>query len=142
MSVGDSGRRRARRPRPPRLADSAGWIALTSLTAGGVALVIALVMVATTADVLRTAATAQTAADAAALAAAGASPLVGGAGDARRQAERMATRNGAELSRCDCGALDAAGVSVTAEPRLALVRLALPRVHARSRAELRAADDP
>lgn len=115
---------------------------MTALVTAGVAFVVALVVVAATADVLRTAATARTAADAAALSAVGASPLVGGPGNPRDRARDVAERGGAVLVDCVCGAPDMAEVTVAVEPRLAIVRLAQPVVQARSRAELRPAHDP
>jgi hypothetical protein len=117
-----------------------GWIALTTIVwAGALSLLLCLLLAAVT-DVLATQARAQTAADAAALAAVGSSPLIGGDGEPESQARRLSQTNQATLERCSCLDLLEAEVTVSAAPRLRLVRLALPKVRAQARAELQAVE--
>jgi murein DD-endopeptidase MepM/ murein hydrolase activator NlpD len=127
----------------------AGAIALLVLAGGGLAMLIALVLVVTVADVFISRGQAQLAADAAALAAMGqvAAGEVTTFGSGTRDADvavarRLASANGGELVEC-CGDDPARReVVVTVAPRSALLRAILPRVRARAAAALEAIAPP
>jgi murein DD-endopeptidase MepM/ murein hydrolase activator NlpD len=140
---GDAGRVRSL----PAARD-AGAIALLVLAGGGLAMLIALVVVITVADLVISRGQAQLAADAAALAAMGhvAAGAVTGPGrvdDADTAvARRLALRNGGELIACCGDDPDRREVVVTVAPRSALLRSVLPRVQARAAAALEAVAPP
>lgn len=126
-----------------------GSAALLTVLAGGLVACLGFAAVAAATDAGLAAAKARTAADAAALAAAGASPLVGGDGDARTAAEAMAAANDGELVACCAPAgkpvaeTDHRGVRahvvVAVPPRLALLRAATPGLRSTATAVARPA---
>ena len=138
MADADGCRRAGTAPRASAPCSEIGAAGLTTIAWAGALFLLAVLTLTATTDVLLAHSQAQTAADASALAAVGASPLVGGDGEAALQARRLANDNGATLIDCACKGLQEAQVVVAVEPRLALVRQALPRLRAHARAELAA----
>lgn len=140
-----------RRATPRRLLHrQAGSIGLLTILAGGLVACLGLAAIAAATDAGLAAAKARTAADAAALAAVGASPLVGGDGDARTAAKSLAASNDAELVACCAPAEQPAAeadhsglrarVVVAVQPRLALLRAATPGLRSTATAVARPAE--
>lgn len=117
--------RRTPRPRAPCASPTRGSAALLTMIGGGVALLVALVLVVTVADLALTRGQAQLAADAAALAAMQV-PL----GDAAAVAEDIAARNAARVVDCCGPRVDRRQVEVAVGPRSALLAMVVPQVRA------------
>lgn len=132
------------------LADEQGGVALLVVMAAFVLGAAGLVVLGAVNDLAVTAARARTAADAAALAAVGATPLLGGDGDACAAASAAADANHARLVRCQSadgsgtGAVARSGVlvEIAVTPDQQLVRAVAGEIHARAAADLRPSSAP
>lgn len=120
-------------PSPRHVArGEAGSAALLVLAGGGLAMLLASVVLLTVADLVVTRGQAQLAADAAALAAMGATSDSAAA----QLAARLARHNGGELIDCCGGRAHRRQVEVQIPPRSRLLALAVPAVRARAAAGL------
>lgn len=125
------------RPLKPAWGGDAGGVGLLTVLGGMLTALVAVVIVASAADLVMTRHRATAAADAAALAAAGASPLAGGDGDPRAAAQRFSEANDAALDDLDDRDWPLrVTVRVGAEPHSRLLRPMLSRLLAESTGEV------